>query len=77
VPDLAQFQQLLYSEPEKLTSCVQAIIREESATCLSDIVLRRTDWGLHQSEKNRVEAALEDLLGWQGDGATRREDQVN
>jgi glycerol-3-phosphate dehydrogenase len=77
VPDLAQFKQLLKSEPDKLTSCIQAIIREESATCLSDIVLRRTDWGLHQSEKPRVEAALEELLGWQGDGEMRREDLVN
>ncbi|MGH7563415.1 MAG: FAD-dependent oxidoreductase [Gemmatimonadota bacterium] len=47
VPLWEEFGGMLLSDPEGARRIVNRIVEEEAVVCLDDLLLRRTDWGLH------------------------------
>ena len=61
VPLWEEFEGVLRSDPEAARLTVGRIVEEESVMCLDDLLLRRTDWGLHPAAPPDVAARIRDL----------------
>lgn len=61
VPLWEAFGGLLVSDPEAARRIVDRIVEEEAVVSLEDLLLRRTDWGLHPSASGDVAAKIQAL----------------
>jgi hypothetical protein len=61
VPGIEAFLTLATSVPREAGELVDGIVQDVSVHSWSDLVLRRTDWGLDPSNHDRAEAALRAL----------------
>lgn len=61
VPGLDGFLALVARDPAAAGELIDAIVAEESVLSPSDLILRRTDWGLDPSDSDRAETALRSL----------------
>ena len=61
VPLWEEFDSVLRSDPETARRTVGRIVEEEAVMCLDDLLLRRTDWGLHPAAPPDVAARIKEL----------------
>jgi glycerol-3-phosphate dehydrogenase len=55
------FEGILLSDREAARGIVDRLVEEEAVMCLDDLLLRRTDWGLHPAAPPDVAARIRDL----------------
>ncbi len=55
------FGGVLLSDPQAAGRAVDRMVAEEAVICLDDLLLRRTDWGLHPAAPPDVGARIRDL----------------
>ncbi|MGH7403926.1 MAG: FAD-dependent oxidoreductase [Candidatus Rokuibacteriota bacterium] len=56
-----EFENVLLSDRDAARRIVDRIVEEEAVVCLEDLLLRRTDWGLHPEAPADVAARILDL----------------
>lgn len=61
VPDWTTFGLWADRDPEAAGALLDAIVGEESVMEPDDLLLRRTDWGLDPSDRNRTEARIRQI----------------
>jgi glycerol-3-phosphate dehydrogenase len=58
-----EMRELLASDPAAARDIARRIAREEAVVRVEDLLLRRTDWGLHPEAPADLERTVEELLG--------------
>jgi glycerol-3-phosphate dehydrogenase len=58
-----EMRELLASDPAAARDIARRIAREEAVVRTEDLLLRRTDWGLHPEAPPDLEQTVEELLG--------------
>ncbi|MGH7573453.1 MAG: hypothetical protein ACREMK_16660, partial [Gemmatimonadota bacterium] len=61
IPLWEEFENVLSSDPDAARRIVDRIVKEEAVVVLDDLLLRRTDWGLHPEAPADVAARILDL----------------
>jgi glycerol-3-phosphate dehydrogenase len=63
-PSVRKLEELLSEDPEVARTVLLRMVREESVIQLSDLLLRRTSWGVLSREAEKLERQISDLLSW-------------
>lgn len=73
---LADFLELAESRPAEAAAHVEGLLDNESARGLSDLVLRRTDWGADPRRVETVGRRIASLLSWNEEKALAEIDEL-
>jgi len=69
--DLVDSRKILAGDPALSAGILRALVEEESAVTMEDLLLRRTEWGLSPVQGAVVERRVREVLGWSGRGLNR------
>ena len=62
---MAEFEALLESDPIQARCLARKIVELESVVRLSDLLLRRTDWGIDPRKGREIGSKVSALLEWE------------